>query len=93
MLEWKDKVDRSCIDRLKAFQNPPSLIGHIMEMVMTLIGKRLPSQRFDQMDSYPTRDEQSGHFSASSSSTKMARKSELTLQLNINLVSCSIINS
>ena len=79
VLHWKDQVDRSCIDRLKAFQNPPSLIGHIMEMVMTLIGKRLPSQRLDQIDAYPSHDGQSGHFSAGSSSTKMAnvRKSEL----------------
>ncbi|XP_023932047.1 dynein heavy chain 5, axonemal-like isoform X1 [Lingula anatina] len=40
VLHWKGKVDRSCIERLRAFQNPPMLVGHVMEMVMTLIGKR-----------------------------------------------------
>ena len=41
-----------------------------MEMVMTLIGKRLPSQRLEIRDNYPSKDEHSGRFSASSSSTK-----------------------
>lgn len=35
---WKGKVDRQCIERLKNFQNPPLLVGYMMEMVMTLIG-------------------------------------------------------
>ena len=34
------KVDRPCIERIRAFQNPPALIGQIMEMVMIMIGKK-----------------------------------------------------
>lgn len=37
---WKNKVDRPCIERVRAFQNPPALIGQIMEMIIVLIGRR-----------------------------------------------------
>ena len=37
---WKNKIDRGCIERIRGFQNPPALIGQIMEMVTVLIGKR-----------------------------------------------------
>ena len=37
---WKNRVDRPCIERIRAFQNPPALIGQIMDMVMVLIGKK-----------------------------------------------------
>ena len=37
---WKNKVDRACIERIRAFQSPPALIGQIMEMLMVLIGKK-----------------------------------------------------
>ena len=37
---WKNKVDRACIERIRAFQNPPALIGQIMDMVMVLVGKK-----------------------------------------------------
>jgi hypothetical protein len=33
-------VDKACIERIRGFQNPPALIGQIMEMIMTLIGKK-----------------------------------------------------
>ena len=69
VLHWKSRVDRSAIDRLRGFQNPPMLVGQVMEMVMILIGKRLPAQRQERGE-YPARDEQSGRFSNSSSSTK-----------------------
>lgn len=36
---WKNKVDRPCVERIRAFQNPPALIGQIMEMMIILIGK------------------------------------------------------
>ena len=72
---WKGRVDRQCIERMKNFQNPPLLVGQVMEMVMTLIGKRLPSQRLEfRAESYPTRDGESGRFSSSSSSTKLTTK-------------------
>lgn len=29
---WMSKVDKSCIERIRAFQTPPVLIGQIMEM-------------------------------------------------------------
>jgi len=29
---WTNKVDKSCIERIRAFQTPPILIGQIMEM-------------------------------------------------------------
>jgi dynein heavy chain len=78
---WRGKVDRSCIERIKNFQNPPMLVGHVLEMVMTLIGKRLPSQRLEKdRDNYPAKDELSGRYTSSSSSTKFTgsvKKSEL----------------
>ena len=40
---WKLKVDRTCIERIRAFQNPPALIGQIMDMIMVLIGKKKTS--------------------------------------------------
>ena len=79
---WKGRVDRQCIERMKNFQNPPLLVGQVMEMVMTLIGKRLPNQRLEiRPDSYPTRDGESGRFSSSSSSTKFTTKKSKCLTL------------
>ena len=72
VIHWKGHVDRSCIERLRAFQNPPMLVGHVMEMVMTLIGKRLPSQKTEVREMYPSKDEMSGKFSTSSGSTKQS---------------------
>ena len=69
---WRMKVDRQCIERLKNFQNPPILVGHVMEMIFTLIGKRTVS-RTDRME-YPSKDDASARFSTSSSSTKLAQK-------------------
>lgn len=44
---WKNRVDRACVERIRAFQNPPALIGQIMEMIMILIGKKkLPESAF-----------------------------------------------
>ena len=37
---WRSKVDKGCIDRIKAFSSPPLLVAQVMEMVLTLIGKR-----------------------------------------------------
>lgn len=40
-------MDRSCVERIRAFQNPPALIGQIMEMIIILIGKqKLPESSF-----------------------------------------------
>lgn len=69
---WKHRVDRQCIERLKNFQNPPILVGHIMEMVFTLIGKKSVS-RHERAD-YPSKDDHSARYSASSSSTKLTQK-------------------
>lgn len=37
---WKNKIDKPCIERIRTFQNPPALIGQIMEMITVLVGKR-----------------------------------------------------
>jgi dynein heavy chain len=37
---WRNKVDRTCIEKIRAFQSPPILIGQIMEMVIVMIGKK-----------------------------------------------------
>jgi hypothetical protein len=37
---WKMKVDKSCVERIRAFQNPPALIGQIIEIVIVLIGRK-----------------------------------------------------
>ena len=75
---WKSRVDRQCIERLKNFQNPPMLVGHVMEMVMTLIGKKSINK---DRGEYPSKDEQSGRYSASSGSTKytVGKKSKLLI--------------
>ena len=69
-------MDRSCIERLKVFQNPPVLVGFVMEMVMILIGKKSTGDRIEKRDAYPSRDESSGRFSASSGSTKYTTTSK-----------------
>lgn len=75
---WKSKVDRQCIERLKAFQTPPVLVGQVMEMVMILIGKRLPSQRIQEVRENPGKEDLSSRMSSSSSSTKiLVKKSRL----------------
>lgn len=35
---WRSRVDKTCIDRIRSFQNPPSLIGYVLELVITMIG-------------------------------------------------------
>ena len=69
---WRQRVDRQCIERLKNFQNPPVLVGHVMEMIFTLIGKKTV-QRSDRVD-YPSKDDHSARYSASSSSTKLTQQ-------------------
>ena len=95
MVFWKGRVDRGCVERMKAFQNPPLLVGQVMEMVMLLVGKRLPShpQRSDRDHSagYPIRDEQSGRYSTTSSNSTrfaMSKKGIVGLMLSsIGIVS------
>ncbi|CAK8694917.1 unnamed protein product [Clavelina lepadiformis] len=47
---WKSKVDRGCIERLKAFKKPPRLVAQVLEMVMILVGAQpwLIQSRGDQ---------------------------------------------
>ncbi|OPL21670.1 LOW QUALITY PROTEIN: hypothetical protein AM593_02226, partial [Mytilus galloprovincialis] len=71
VLHWKTKVDRGCIERIRQFTNPPLLVGQVMEMVMMLVGKRLPSQRLYEPKESTGKDEMSSRMSSSSSSTKM----------------------
>ncbi len=37
---WKNKIDKGCIERIRTFQNPPVLLGQILDMTVTLIGKK-----------------------------------------------------
>lgn len=73
VLHWKGKVDKSCIERLRGFTSPPFLVGQVMEMVMILIGKRLPSQRIEARD-FGGKEEMSSRMSSSSSGTKITKK-------------------
>ena len=63
-------MDRNAIDRIRSSQNPTMVVGLAMEMIMVLIGKKSPGERIEKRENYPLRDEQSGVFSASSSSTR-----------------------
>ena len=74
VLHWKLRVDRQCVERLKAFQKPPVLVGYVLEMVMILIGKKPTSDRLERRDIYPSKDDFSGQFSSSSGSTKTGVK-------------------
>ncbi|XP_052708586.1 uncharacterized protein LOC128183562 isoform X10 [Crassostrea angulata] len=73
---WKGKVDRACIERLRGFGNPPTLVGQVMEMVMILIGKRLPSQRLYETRELTGKEEMSSRMSSSSSSTRIGVKKD-----------------
>ncbi|KAK3577475.1 hypothetical protein CHS0354_032326 [Potamilus streckersoni] len=76
VLFWKGKVDRQCVERLKGFASPPYTVGQVMEMVMLLIGKRLPSQRIMDVREPVGKDDMSSRMSSSSSGTKIIRKSK-----------------
>ncbi len=41
---WKGKVDKGCIERIKAMGSPPLLVAQVMEMVLVLIGKFNPDE-------------------------------------------------
>ena len=72
-------MDRNCIERVRNFSSPPVLVGQVMEMVMTLIGKRLPSQRIQEVKDYPQgKDEMSSRMSSSSSGTKVIKKCKIS---------------
>lgn len=73
-MHWKGKVDRNVIERLRAFSSPPILVGMVMEMIMILIGKRLPSQRIEIKDFAGKDDNMSSRMSSSSSGTKILKK-------------------
>lgn len=73
---WRSKVDRPCLERIRGFQNPPILVGHVMEMVFILIGKTLPGMaRIERVDTsaFPA-ESSSGRMSASSGSTRPLRR-------------------
>ncbi|KAL3320924.1 hypothetical protein Ciccas_000409 [Cichlidogyrus casuarinus] len=41
----RSKIGRAMVDRLRCYQNPPALIGVVMEMIFILMGKLLPNGR------------------------------------------------
>ncbi|CAB3999965.1 Hypothetical predicted protein, partial [Paramuricea clavata] len=59
VLIWQERLDRTCCERLKAIQNPPTMIGMVMLMAMVLLGKQ----------------EFSPHSSGAASSIRHERKS------------------
>ncbi|GFN75495.1 dynein beta chain, ciliary [Plakobranchus ocellatus] len=73
---WRSKVDRSVIEHVRAFTNPPLLVGQVIEMVMVLIGKRLPSQRIAEVrdGAGHGKEDLSSRLSSSSGSQKLAAK-------------------
>ena len=89
---WRQKVDRQCIERLKNFQNPPVLVGHVMEMVFTLIGKKTVQRAAERTD-YPSKDDHSARYSASSSSTKLTQQKKSKLLSSLNLCYIAAIYS
>ena len=40
VLVWQERLDRTCCERLKAIQNPPTMVGMVMLMTMVLLGKQ-----------------------------------------------------
>ncbi|XP_051780690.1 uncharacterized protein LOC114649411 [Erpetoichthys calabaricus] len=38
VMHWCSKVDKSCIERISRCQNPPFLLGQILEMVLVMLG-------------------------------------------------------
>ncbi|XP_066278010.1 uncharacterized protein [Branchiostoma lanceolatum] len=45
VLQWRESVSRQCVERIRAFQNPPVLVALVMDMMMTLLGRRkIPKQ-------------------------------------------------
>ncbi|XP_030850579.1 dynein heavy chain 8, axonemal isoform X3 [Strongylocentrotus purpuratus] len=72
VMQWKEKVDRPCIERLKSFTNPPPIVLQVMEMVMALLGKNKPVGNYqgDKSLHLPSNEEasmMSGRQSTSSS--------------------------
>ncbi len=80
-------MDRTCIEKIRSFQNPPQLIGQVIEMVMVLIGKKKLfgiggaassslAAGFDQIMSSARRDEaEGGHNATTGTSTNMSKMS------------------
>jgi hypothetical protein len=59
VLTWQERLDRTCCERLKTIQNPPTMVGMVMLMAMALLEKH----------------EFSSHASGSGTSTRHDRKS------------------
>ncbi|CAG5121561.1 unnamed protein product, partial [Candidula unifasciata] len=75
VMHWKSKVDRNVVERIRAFQNPPVLVGQVVEMVLVLIGKRLPPQRIGAAkERHSGREDLSSHLSTSSGSSRLIAK-------------------
>lgn len=72
---WRSKVDRNVIEHVRAFQNPPMLVGQAIEMILVLVGKRLPPQRVNEVkESHSGKDELSSRMSSSSGNSKLLVK-------------------
>lgn len=90
---WRNKVDRPCIEKIRAFQNPPVLIGQIMEMVLIMIGKKKFPEIFKSSESTPQsamkeRDETIASSNDKQTALKQTKPS--ILYLFILFISCLI---
>jgi dynein heavy chain len=73
---WRNKVDRACIEKIRAFQNPPVLIGQIMEMVLIIIGKKKLQEIFKNFESTPQSAMKERDETVVSSSDKQRKQSK-----------------
>ena len=66
-LHWEGKIDRNTIDQIKSLNNPPRLVGTIMELMFALL------QQYGESDTTQTGDQSSqstpGHVSTGHTST------------------------
>lgn len=66
---WKNKIDKACLERIRTFQNPPPLLGQILEMTITLIGKKrfpeIQSAKLERSDTIKEEKPETGKASKS----------------------------
>ena len=69
-------MDRACVEHVKGFQNPPYLVGQIMEMISVMIGKKKLTEITNRSDGGTTIV--SGKEAATGQSAKEKEKEETT---------------
>lgn len=81
---WQSKVDRSLIERLRAFQSPPPMAGMTMVMVMVLLGRPEFAPGIGGAGTLPSpvhsREKRGAGESLGGGSDEMSRASSATLR-------------